>query len=101
MKLSQVIQVASATYPGILAAWDAEADRPTDPPAGDPLAWFVVSEIHSTYDPSASDKAQLARASNALTRAKKELRRVESALSSAYVERALDDWARREERDAA
>lgn len=101
MKLSQILEVAGATYPRILEAWDAAAERPTAPPTGDPLAWFVVSEIHSTYDPSASDKAQLAMASNAISRAKRELRQVETALSCAYVDVALDDWARREERGAA
>ncbi|HEV3027121.1 MAG TPA: hypothetical protein VG457_06080 [Planctomycetota bacterium] len=89
MKLSRIIEAAGAAYPEILTAWDRAAEKPSELPAGDPVAGFVVSHIHRTYDPGASDKAQLKAAAETIRRTTMVMERTCWSLCEAWVEAAV------------
>src|SRR5262245_34205017 len=99
MRLNALVLIADRAYPDpdrwIFANWDPKCEEPRPEPVGDMLAAFIVREIHGSYDSMQSDKKQLAEAANAFDRAMKELRKVRDAFASAYVDAALDDWAKR------
>ncbi len=105
MRLNGLVLIANRAYPDpegwIFANWDPKCEEPRPQITGDTLAAFIVREIHGSYDSEESDKQQLATAANAIDRAMKELRKVRDAFSSAYVDAALDEWAKKQERGAA
>ena len=103
MRLTSIVAIANGAYPEgwIFPNWDAGCEEPTRQPVEDVVAWCVVKELQRTFDPTAPDKRQLAQAANAVGRAIRNLRRVEAAFESAYVDAAVEDWSRRERGAAA
>ena len=85
MTLNELIIKASAAYPdGLIAVeyWDFERDCPRrNPKGGDTLALFIAHEIADTYDPDASDDAQVNAIIKALSSARSDLEAVNAALA--------------------
>lgn len=80
-----IVRLAARHYPEeiLLHYWDEKAGRPVLKDAGDSLAFFIVNELHSVYDSSATDSEQLGNAAAALGKAARELAKVRDGLSKA------------------
>jgi len=85
MTLNEIVRLAARHYPEelLLEYWDEEAGSPVLKDAGDSLAYFVVNELHSVYDSSATDLEQLGNAAAAMGKAARELARVRDGLAKA------------------
>ena len=85
MTPNELIKIASAAYPDELIAteyWNFRRECPRrNPKGGDTLALFIANEIADTYDPDASDEAQINTVLNALAAARGELDTVSEAFA--------------------
>lgn len=85
MQVNELIRIASAAYPdGLIAEeyWDFERGHPRkNPDGGDTLAQFIANEISDTYDPDATDRAQIRTVRKALSMARGDLAAVMAALT--------------------
>ena len=106
MTPNELIKIASAAYPdGLIATeyWNFRRECPRrNPKGGDTLALFIANEIADTYDPDASDEAQINTVLNALAAARGDLEAVSTALTGELAKRQMarrpDSGNRKEER---
>jgi hypothetical protein len=77
MTLEKIIEIADKAYGDGLVDLCAADDTRTD----DTLALFVARELKNTYDPNASDYAQIKAAQHAMTVAISDLSYVEDAFT--------------------
>ena len=83
MKINELLEIVHQAYPNeqTRCCWDP-IGRQVCPGSGDTLAEFVVQEIAETYDPKATDKAQLEEAARLMRWACIELEAVIKALEA-------------------
>jgi len=64
MNLNEMIELVNEGYPDDLVAaqWDPENEVLPLAPQGDSLAYFIASELASTFDKDATDGIQIAEA---------------------------------------
>ncbi len=88
MDFKELIKIANAGYSVVDGDIDLTQIDPTTAMEdrfyhGDPLAEFVVREIHDTFDLFASDEAQLAEAIRVMRMAQRDLENTADALEKA------------------
>ncbi|MDO8472627.1 MAG: hypothetical protein Q7T05_02290 [Dehalococcoidia bacterium] len=90
MKLKQLLDIANKGYPdGFLEGFYDEEGKFKDGVEGDGLAKFVVCEIGETFDPKATNLAQLAEAERVIRQARIDLFGVENALIAKQAKREV------------
>ena len=80
MTLEELITIASSGYPDDfirVAYWNSKTKKVRFKIGlGDTLALFIAKELEETYDPEASDSAQIEGAMRAMNRAREDVRQV-------------------------
>jgi len=80
MTFEKIIEIADKVYPGFIGLYAADNDSDY----GDTLALFIARELKDTYDPDASDYAQLEEAAQAMRSAARELSYVLDAFETGW-----------------
>ena len=83
MKINELMEIVHEAYPDRYTEmyWDPSIEAPQHN-SGDGLAQFIVHEVYETFDPEATDEAQLVEAARVMWAAARETGIVALALDN-------------------